>query len=74
MDIGHRTYRRLADLVRDSGLTSIEIFTARKTGYCVQTSVLGSWAHYAGPSGTIRAANRRAAKRSSRSGIGAADG
>jgi len=39
----------------DSGLSSIEIVRARKTTFCVQTNVLGSWAHYAGPSGIIRA-------------------
>jgi len=35
----------------DRGLSSVEVAQASKKGYCLQTNVLGSWAHYAGPNG-----------------------
>ena len=39
----------------DRRLSSVEVARATKGRYCLQTNVLGSWAHYAGPSGgTVR--------------------
>lgn len=47
------TVRKLRRI--DNRLSSIEIVTATKNRYCIQTNVLGSWAHYASTSAAVGA-------------------